>query len=59
MNCLLKIIVVLDEVMNLLNVYCTMMCVCVCVYSIAYRNNALISNSGGGFRWQNEIFGAL
>ncbi|KAF0766685.1 Uncharacterized protein FWK35_00019763 [Aphis craccivora] len=27
---------------------------CVSVYSITSRNNALISNFGGGFRWQNE-----
>ncbi|KAF0761925.1 Uncharacterized protein FWK35_00036562 [Aphis craccivora] len=40
--------------------YCidfTMMCVCVfffvSVYSITSRNNASISNFGGGFRWQS------
>ncbi|KAF0765246.1 Uncharacterized protein FWK35_00006209 [Aphis craccivora] len=31
-----------------------MMCFCVCVYSITKRNNASISNFGGGFRWQKE-----
>ncbi|KAF0771354.1 Uncharacterized protein FWK35_00005716 [Aphis craccivora] len=29
-----------------------MMCVFVSVYSITSRNNASISNFGGGFRWQ-------
>ncbi|KAF0714282.1 serine protease snake-like isoform X2, partial [Aphis craccivora] len=33
----------------------TMMCfVCVSVYSITSRNNAPISNFGGGFRWKSE-----
>ncbi|KAF0769909.1 Uncharacterized protein FWK35_00020096 [Aphis craccivora] len=27
---------------------------CVSVYSITCQNNALISNFGGGFRWQSE-----
>lgn len=27
---------------------------CVCKYSIISRNNASISNFGGGFRWQNK-----
>ncbi|KAF0769885.1 Uncharacterized protein FWK35_00013475 [Aphis craccivora] len=32
-----------------------MMCVfLVCVHSITSRNNVLISNFWGGFRWQNE-----
>ncbi|KAF0766267.1 Uncharacterized protein FWK35_00008399, partial [Aphis craccivora] len=28
--------------------------VCVSVYTRTCRNNASISNYGGGFRWQNE-----
>ncbi|KAF0768585.1 Uncharacterized protein FWK35_00009601, partial [Aphis craccivora] len=45
--------------MNALIFHC---CVCVCVfffvsvYTRTYRNNASISNFGGGFRWKNKSY---
>ncbi|KAE9522195.1 hypothetical protein AGLY_017455, partial [Aphis glycines] len=42
-----------DECIDFTMMY-VFVCVCVSVYSITNRNNASISNFGGGFRWKSE-----
>ncbi|KAF0708619.1 Uncharacterized protein FWK35_00032317 [Aphis craccivora] len=43
---------ILSGAMNVLILRCFFFFICVCVHEC--RNNASISNYGGGFRWQNE-----
>ncbi|KAF0759735.1 Uncharacterized protein FWK35_00017141 [Aphis craccivora] len=46
---------ILNEVMNVLILQWCVFFLCLCtVYSITSRNNALISNFGGGFRCKSE-----
>ncbi|KAF0766241.1 Uncharacterized protein FWK35_00003309, partial [Aphis craccivora] len=45
---------ILNKVKNVLILQCVFFFLCVSVYSITSRNNAPISNFGGGFRCKNE-----